>query len=31
MNKTYEAIKSYYQWPNMKREVEDYVKKMSEV
>ena len=27
MNKTYEAIKRYYQWPNMKREVEEYVKK----
>jgi hypothetical protein len=27
MNKTYEAIKRYYQNPNMKREVEDYVKK----
>jgi hypothetical protein len=27
MNKTYEAIKRYYQWLNMKREVEEYVKK----
>ena len=27
MNKTYEATKCYYQWPNMKREVEEYVKK----
>ena len=27
MNKTYEAIKRHYQWPDMKREVEDYVKK----
>ena len=27
MNKTYEAIKRYYQWPNMKKEVEEYVKK----
>ena len=26
MNKTYEAIKRYYQWPNMKKEVEEYVK-----
>ena len=28
MNKTYEAIKVHYQWSNMKREVEEYVKKM---
>jgi hypothetical protein len=27
MNKTYEAIKRYCQWPNMKKEVEEYVKK----
>ena len=27
MNKTYESIKRYYQWPNMKSEVEEYVKK----
>lgn len=27
MNKTYEAIKEHYQWPNMKQEVEEYVKK----
>jgi hypothetical protein len=27
MNKTYEAIKRYYQWPKMKKEVEEYVKK----
>jgi hypothetical protein len=26
MNKTYEAIKVHYQWPNMKREVEEDVK-----
>ena len=26
MNKTYEAIKRHYQWPNMKREIEEYVK-----
>jgi hypothetical protein len=26
MNKTYEAIKRYYQWPNMKKEIEEYVK-----
>ena len=26
MNKTYEAIKKHYQWPNMKREIEEYVK-----
>ena len=26
MNKTYESIKRHYQWPNMKREIEDYVK-----
>jgi len=23
MNKTYESIKRYYQWPNMKTEVEE--------
>ena len=27
MNKTHEAIKRYYQWPNMKKEVEEYIKK----
>lgn len=27
MNKTYEAIKQHYYWPNMKREIEEYVKK----
>jgi hypothetical protein len=27
MNKTYEAIKLHYQWPNMRKEIEDYVKK----
>jgi len=27
MNKTYEAIKRHYQWPNMKEEVEEYVRK----
>jgi hypothetical protein len=27
MNKTYEAIKSHYQWPNMRKEIENYVKK----
>ena len=27
MNKTYEAIKRYYQWPNIKKEVQEYVKK----
>jgi hypothetical protein len=27
MNKTYEAIKRHYQWPNMKGEVEEYVRK----
>ena len=26
MNKTYHAIKSHYNWPNMRREVEEYVK-----
>jgi len=26
MNKTYEDIKMHYQWPNMKREIEEYVK-----
>jgi hypothetical protein len=26
MNKTYRAIKSQYSWPNMRREVEEYVK-----
>ena len=26
MNKTYEAIKRHYQWKNMKREIEEYVK-----
>ena len=27
INKTYEAIKRHYQWPNMKEEVEEYVRK----
>jgi hypothetical protein len=27
MNKTYSAIKSKYSWPNMKQEIEDYVRK----
>jgi hypothetical protein len=27
MNKTYAAIKRYYHWPNMKEEIEEYVKK----
>jgi hypothetical protein len=27
MNKTYEAIKRHYQWPHMKEEVENYVKR----
>jgi hypothetical protein len=27
MNKTYEAIKGHYRWPNMRREVEEYVKR----
>jgi transposase InsO family protein len=27
MNKTYEAIRRHYQWPKMKREVEEYVKR----
>jgi hypothetical protein len=26
MNETYRAIKSQYSWPNMRREVEEYVK-----
>jgi len=26
MNKTYEAIKRHYQWPNMKQEIEEYMK-----
>jgi len=26
INKTYRAIKSQYFWPNMRREVEEYVK-----
>ena len=26
MNKTYKAIKRHYRWPNMREEVEDYVK-----
>ena len=26
MNKTYHTIKSHYTWPNMKREVKEYVK-----
>jgi hypothetical protein len=31
MNKTQEAIRRYYQWPNMKKEVEEYVKKAPNV
>jgi hypothetical protein len=27
INKTYESINRYYHWPNMKQEVEEYVKK----
>jgi hypothetical protein len=27
MNKTYRAINAQYIWPNMRREVEEYVKK----
>jgi hypothetical protein len=27
MNRTHEAIKEKYSWPNMRREIEDYVKK----
>jgi hypothetical protein len=27
MNKTYSAIKSKYSWPNMKQEIEEYVRK----
>jgi hypothetical protein len=27
MNKTYEAIRTHYQWTNMKREIEEYVNK----
>ena len=27
MNKTYKAIKERYEWANMRREIEDYVKK----
>jgi len=26
MNKIYQAIKRHYQWPNMEREIEEYVK-----
>jgi hypothetical protein len=26
MNKTYEAIKEHYQWPNMRGDVEEYIK-----
>ena len=29
-NKSYEAIKRYCQWPNMKKEVEKYVKKYAQ-
>jgi hypothetical protein len=29
MNKTYRAIKSHCNWPNMKREVEEFVKQRS--
>ena len=31
MNKTYHTIKSQYYWPNMRREVEEYVKKLRAV
>jgi hypothetical protein len=27
MNKTYKAIKAKFSWPNMKKEIEEYVKK----
>jgi hypothetical protein len=27
MNKTHEALREHYQWPNMKQEVEEYVRK----
>jgi hypothetical protein len=27
MNKTYKAIKEHYQWPNMKQDVEEYMKR----
>jgi hypothetical protein len=27
MNKTYRAIKSKFVWPNMKKEIEEYIKK----
>jgi transposase InsO family protein len=27
MNKTYKAIKPLYSWPNMRREIEEYIKK----
>jgi hypothetical protein len=27
MNKTYEALREHYKWPNMKQEVEEYVRK----
>jgi len=26
MNKTYRAIRAHYTWPNMRREIEEYVK-----
>jgi len=26
MNKTYEAIKMHYQWPHMRKEIEEYIK-----
>jgi hypothetical protein len=31
MNETYEAINVHYQWPNMKREVEEYVKNVQNI
>jgi hypothetical protein len=31
MNKTYEAIKQPYYWPNMKKEIDDYVKNVTSV
>jgi hypothetical protein len=27
MNKTYEAIRKHYRWPNTRSEIEDYVKR----
>ena len=26
MNKTYRAIRAHYTWPNMRREIEEYIK-----